>query len=231
MSALPDVLDRILRHKAAEVTERARRESLASLSARLEGLPPPREFLAALERKHAEGKPAVIAEIKKASPSKGLLRDPFEPASIAESYARHGAACLSVLTDKEFFQGHEDHLREARQASGLPVLRKDFVIDAYQVYEARAMGADCVLLIVAALGDAALRELAGLTAHLDMDVLVEVHGEDELDREEAPIQELTGRVEVEPAIQGFRVAHGVGDRLVHLQLALQVSCRWGRMLG
>lgn len=193
MSGMPDILERILRRKAAEVVERAKRESLAHLSARLEGMPPPRDFLGALAARHAENEPAVIAEIKRASPSKGLLREPFEPAEIAESYARHGAACLSVLTDEEFFQGHSDHLVQARQACGLPALRKDFVIDAYQVYEARAMGADCVLLIVAALGDTALRELAGLAAHLDMDVLVEVHDEVELER----------ALQIEPALIGI----------------------------
>ncbi len=179
---MPDILSRILRRKAEEVVECAQALSLADLSARLEGMPAPRGFFDALESKRLQGKPAVIAEIKRASPSKGLLRDPYEPAGVARSYARHGAACLSVLTDRDFFQGHSDHLREARAACDLPVLRKDFVIDPYQVYEARAMGADCVLLIVAALGDAALRELAGLAEHLDMDVLIEVHDSDELER-------------------------------------------------
>ena len=130
----------------------------------------------------AAGGAAVIAEVKKASPSKGLLRDPFDPAAIARSYAAGGATCLSVLTDEHFFQGSDDALREARAACALPVLRKDFTIDPYQVYEARVLGADCILLIVAALGDAQLNELAGLARHLDLDVLVEVHDAGELDR-------------------------------------------------
>jgi indole-3-glycerol phosphate synthase len=128
------------------------------------------------------GQAAVIAELKKASPSRGLLRDPFVPGEIARSYASHGAACLSVLTDRDFFQGGEDDLREARDACELPVLRKDFIIDPYQIYEARLIGADCILLIVAVLGDAMLGELAQLATHLDMDVLVEVHDAAELER-------------------------------------------------
>lgn len=182
MSETPDILKTILRRKAEEIVEHSGRLSLQELSRRIEDLPAPRDFLGALEEKLQAGQPAVIAEIKKASPSKGLLREPFIPAAIAVSYAKAGAACLSVLTDQDFFQGSDEHLMEARTACPLPVLRKDFIIDPYQVYESRVIGADCILLIVAALGDAALRELGELALHLDMDVLVEVHDESELER-------------------------------------------------
>ena len=178
----PDVLLRIIRHKAREVAERAERTPLRVLGERAEAQAPPRGFAAALRSRIAAGEPAVIAELKKASPSKGVLREDFDPEWIARDYAAGGAAALSVLTDQAFFQGDDRHLVEARSASGLPVLRKDFVIDAWQVYEARALGADCVLLIVAALGDAQLNELAALATHLGMDVLVEVHDAAELER-------------------------------------------------
>jgi indole-3-glycerol phosphate synthase len=182
MSAAPDILRTILRHKAEEVGRRAESLPLRRLAASAEQAPAPRGFATALEARLARGDAAVIAEIKKASPSKGLLRDPFHPAAIARSYAAGGATCLSVLTDERFFQGSDDALREARDACELPVLRKDFVIDPYQVYEAKVMGADCILLIVAALGDAQLNELTGLAHHLGLDVLVEVHDAEELDR-------------------------------------------------
>lgn len=178
----PDVLRRIIRHKAREVSERAERTPLRALGERAEAQAAPRGFAAALQSRIAGGEPAVIAELKKASPSKGVLREDFDPCDIARDYAAAGASALSVLTDEAFFLGADDHLVTARAASGLPVLRKDFVIDAYQVYEARALGADCILLIVAALGDAQLNELAGLAVHLGMDVLVEVHDGIELER-------------------------------------------------
>jgi indole-3-glycerol phosphate synthase len=179
---MSDILQTILRRKAEEVAERAARVPLAELVARCEGLPPTRGFAAALQAKIDAGLPAVIAEVKKASPSKGVIRPDFHPADIAASYERGGAACLSVLTDVDFFQGADDYLVQARGACALPVLRKDFTVDAYQVYEARLLGADCILLIVAALGDAALADLSHLAMDLGMDVLVEVHDIDELER-------------------------------------------------
>ncbi len=178
----PDILKKILARKAEEIAERSARVSMRELGERVASMPPPRPFADALRARIDEGRAAVIAEIKRASPSKGLLREEFEPAVIAREYEAGGAAALSVLTDRDFFQGADEHLANARAACALPVLRKDFTIDAYQVYEARAMGADCILLIVAALGDATINDLAGLAVHLDMDVLVEVHDADELER-------------------------------------------------
>ncbi|HVR81757.1 MAG TPA: indole-3-glycerol phosphate synthase TrpC [Luteimonas sp.] len=177
-----DVLQAILRRKAEEVAERSAHLSLRELSARVADAPPVRGFAAAVEAKIAAGLPAVIAEMKKASPSQGVIRAEFDPAAIARSYQAGGAACLSVLTDVDFFQGADAYLQQARAACALPVLRKDFVIDAYQLYEARVLGADCILLIVAALGDVQLVELCELALNLGMDVLVEVHDIDELKR-------------------------------------------------
>jgi indole-3-glycerol phosphate synthase len=178
----PDVLRIILDRKAEEISERMARCPVENLIDCLDAAPAVRPFLAALQRRIDAGQPAVIAEIKKASPSKGVLREDFEPVEIATGYERAGAACLSVLTDRDFFQGADAYLEDARAATQLPVLRKDFVIDPYQVYEARVMGADCVLLIVAALDDRALRELSGLAHELEMNVLVEVHDRAELER-------------------------------------------------
>ena len=179
---MADILNRILARKVEEIAERSAQLPLEALAARVEGLPPTRGFAAALEAKIDQGLPAVIAEVKKASPSKGVIRPELDPAAIAKSYEAGGAACLSVLTDKDFFHGSEEFLRQARDACSLPVLRKDFVIDPYQVYEARAIGADCILLIVAALSDAALLDLSMLAAELDLDVLCEVHDVEELER-------------------------------------------------
>lgn len=177
-----DILQRILARKAEEVAARVASLPLPEMRARALEMPPVRGFAAAIEARIAAGAPAVIAEVKKASPSKGVIRPVFHPAEIARSYAAGGAACLSVLTDVDFFQGHDDFLQQARAACALPVLRKDFTIDPYQVHEARALGADCILLIVAALSDGQLAELAGTAMQLGLDVLVEVHDIDELER-------------------------------------------------
>jgi len=189
---MDDILQRILARKHAEIGERRARVSERELIANLVGAPRVRGFVDALRMKIAAGRAAVIAEIKKASPSKGVMRADFYPADIARSYEAGGAACLSVLTDVDFFQGADEYLQQARGACALPVLRKDFTIDAYQVYEARLLGADCILLIVAALDDAALRELAALAMRLGMDVLVEVHDGAELDRAMATDAPLIG---------------------------------------
>ncbi|HEY5682457.1 MAG TPA: indole-3-glycerol phosphate synthase TrpC [Sulfuricaulis sp.] len=182
MNAPPDILRKILARKAEEIADRTRRRPLAELKKRLQETSPPRGFLRAIRNRISTGQPAVIAEIKKASPSKGLLRADFRPADIARSYELHGATCLSVLTDVDFFQGADAHLQQAREACALPVLRKDFTIDPYQVYEARTIGADAVLLIVAALDDTRIRELNALALELGLDVLVEVHDALELER-------------------------------------------------
>ncbi len=178
---MADILQRILAVKAQEIASAQSRLPLAAVKSAAGEAAPPRDFACALRAKIAAGKPAVIAEVKKASPSKGVLRESFDPAAIAESYGRHGAACLSVLTDTQFFQGRLDDLKAARGACSLPVLRKDFMVDPYQVYEARAAGADCILLIVAALEPARMAELEGVAHELGMAVLVEVHDGAELD--------------------------------------------------
>jgi indole-3-glycerol phosphate synthase len=182
MSNTPDILRKIVERKREEIAERARQRPRRELESRLDDASPPRGFADALEAAVSCGRAAVIAEIKKASPSQGVLRADFRPADIARSYARHGASCLSVLTDRDFFQGSDEYLREARSACALPVIRKDFIVDPYQVYEARSIGADCILLIVACLEDAELRELNGVAQQLGMDVLIEVHDAQELER-------------------------------------------------
>ncbi|WP_293705832.1 indole-3-glycerol phosphate synthase TrpC [Stenotrophomonas sp. UBA7606] len=179
---MSDILNTILARKAQEVAERSARVPLAELQARLADAPPVRGFANALNAAIASGDPAVIAEVKKASPSKGVIRPDFHPADIAVSYEFGGASCLSVLTDVDFFQGADLYLQQAREACTLPVLRKDFVIDPYQIYEARVLGADCILLIVSALDDQQLADLSNLALQLGMDVLVEVHDIDELER-------------------------------------------------
>lgn len=192
MNQSSDILGRILRRKTEEVAARRARLPLEELRARVGGLPPARGFTAAMRRRIEAGRAAVIAEIKQASPSRGLLRADFRPADIAVSYERGGAACLSVLTDRDFFRGDDDHLRQARAACALPVLRKDFMVDAYQVYESRLLGADCILLIAAALEDGPMAEYAGLAAGLGLDVLVEVHDGAELARALALATPLVG---------------------------------------
>jgi indole-3-glycerol phosphate synthase len=178
---MSDILQKILAVKAEEIAAAHKVKPLTAIRRDAEAMTKPRDFAAALRNKIAQGKAAVIAEVKKASPSKGVLREHFVPAEIAKSYAQHGAACLSVLTDRQFFQGATEYLIQARAACELPVLRKDFMMDEYQVYEARAMGADCILLIVAALPLTKMKELESVAQQLGMAVLVEVHDRAELD--------------------------------------------------
>jgi len=178
----PDILNRILASKQREIADRQHRLSADSLLRQAHEATPPRGFVAALKRRVEQGETAVIAEIKKASPSKGVIREDFNVVEIARSYAAGGASCLSVLTDRDYFQGHEDFLVAARDACELPVIRKDFIVDPYQVIESRAIGADCILLIVAALDDDDMSSLHREAQLLGMDVLVEVHDHAELDR-------------------------------------------------
>lgn len=179
---MSDILKKIVAVKHEEIAQASQKKSLAMVRADAESRVLTRDFVGAIQRKIGQGQAAVIAEIKKASPSKGVLRADFIPADIAQSYAEHGAACLSVLTDAQFFQGSVDYLKQARASCDLPVLRKDFMVDAYQVYEARAMGADCILLIAACLDDAQMKDLEAIAFGLDMAVLVEVHDAEELNR-------------------------------------------------
>jgi indole-3-glycerol phosphate synthase len=177
-----NILDKIVAVKHEEIAAAKKKKPLEAVREDALSRVLTRDFEGALRAKLAAGQAAVIAEIKKASPSKGVLREEFIPADIAQSYAEHGAACLSVLTDRQFFQGSTDALKQARASCDLPVLRKDFIVDPYQVYEARAMGADCILLIAACLSDAQMTELEGIARMLDMAVLVEVHDDAELQR-------------------------------------------------
>ncbi len=178
---MSDILKKILAVKAQEVALALSAKPLPKLRLEAEQAPPVRDFTGAIRAKIAAGQPAVIAEIKKASPSKGVIRPDFRPAQIAQSYARHGAACLSVLTDEQFFQGSAEYLKEARAACDLPVLRKDFIVDEYQIWQARAMGADAILLIAAALTLSPMKAFETLAHKLGMAVLVEVHDEEELE--------------------------------------------------
>lgn len=178
----PDILNKILARKQQEIETRQRQLSMVDLLKRAQQASAPRGFVAALQSRVDRGEAAVIAEIKKASPSKGVIRENFDVVEIAISYQAGGASCLSVLTDEDFFQGHDDYLEAARAACELPVIRKDFIVDPYQVVEARAIGADCILLIVAALEDSALSDLHAQARSLGMDVLVEVHDRDEMEQ-------------------------------------------------
>ena len=182
MNKTPDILKKIIQRKEEEIAERLAVVSLEQVKQAVQNASPVRGFVNAIKAKIDSGKAAVISEIKKASPSKGVMRENFIPAEIAVSYEKGGACCLSVLTDVDFFQGSDEYLKQARAACNLPVLRKEFIIDAYQVYEARAMGADCILLIAACLSDQQLQSLSTLAAELELDVLVEVHDAEELQR-------------------------------------------------
>lgn len=182
MNDTPDILKRILARKQEEIEARLKQRSINRLRDQLDQASAVRGFAKSLKQRLDRGDSAVIAEIKKASPSKGVIRENFDPVQIAKSYEKAGAACLSVLTDEDFFQGHDDYLVAARAACSLPVIRKDFMVDPYQLYEARVLGADCILLIVAALDDDNLRRLFELSSELGMDALVEVHDQAELDR-------------------------------------------------
>lgn len=182
MSDTPDILKKIIRRKKEEINDRKHLKAENILIDEAKLASPVRGFVDAMRKRMASGDSAVIAEIKKASPSKGIIRENFVPAEIAKSYQEGGASCLSILTDIDFFQGSDEYLKQARSACDLPVIRKDFIIDTYQVYEARAMGADCILLIVAVLSDGQMKELYSLARDLGMDVLIEVHNEEELHR-------------------------------------------------
>ncbi len=192
MTETPTVLKRIVERKWQEIAERKRQCSETALLEMVQHASPIRDFVDAMRDKLAHGQSAVIAEAKKASPSKGIIREQFDPAAIARSYAAGGAACMSVLTDRDFFHGHEDYLKQARAACSLPVIRKDFIVDSYQVLEARVINADCILLIAASLSDGQIDELSKTASELGMAVLIEVHNEQELDRTLCFNQPLVG---------------------------------------
>ena len=197
--SIPTVLEKILARKAEEVAERRARASFAEVEAAARAADPVRGFARALQERVARKQAAVIAEVKKASPSKGVLREDFVPAEIARSYEAGGAACLSVLTDIDFFQGADEYLQQARAACSLPVIRKDFMIDPYQVVEARAIGADCILLIVSALDDVRMAELAATAKDVGLDVLVEVHDGAEMERALNTLDTAGGHQQPQPA--------------------------------
>lgn len=192
MKDTPTVLKKIVDRKWQEIAERKPATSEAELLEKAKYADAPRGFVASMQSALDQGRSAVIAEAKKASPSKGVIRENFNPAEIAASYEQGGAACLSVLTDRDFFQGHEDYLMQARAACTLPVIRKDFIVDSYQVAEARAINADCILLIAACLDDAQMKDLAQAATDLGMDVLIEVHNREELERSLPLNQTLVG---------------------------------------
>ena len=192
MTTTPNILTKIIQRKQQEIIEHQRVTSLAQMQQQAKLAPSPRGFIRAITERINHQSAAVIAEIKKASPSQGVFTDVFDPSAIAKSYQDNGACCLSVLTDKDFFQGCNEYLKQARAATTIPVIRKDFIIDPYQVYEARAIGADCILLIVAALNDQQLKDLHHLAIQLGMDVLVEVHNRQELERASALSLSLIG---------------------------------------
>ena len=228
---MSDILNKIVAVKREEIAAAVKRKSLATMRADAESRVLTRDFLGAMRAKIAAGQAAVIAEIKKASPSKGVLREEFIPADIAQSYAENGAACLSVLTDRQFFQGQPDFLKQARASCQLPVLRKDFMVDPYQIYESRAMGADCILLIVACLDDAQMVELEAIARSLDMAVLVEVHDAPELARSLGDGLERSRSLRaVREAIAGvFHVASRVDAAIGIFQCRSDMKFRIGRV--